>query len=266
MLGSLAGPRLRLWRAAQHHAQLNNIISDWADRRPYALIGRENPDDGWYEVRVREREALPVILSAIFADYIGNLESALDLLVYQLVLASGNTPGVANYFPASGTEGIWLANRPNKLKGVREDWADRIRDAQPFLSDDWVQRHPMFYLHFANKTAKHRLIPPVVITQFDVRPSFKFNRNLQPGDGIEQELRQGPLLRAGSVLFDGQIIGRLRATSPKGDLRIVDLLDTAPGGVGTGFDVPLDLGGAAFPDLLGYVADVLSRFEDVLGP
>jgi hypothetical protein len=69
----------------------------------------------------------------------------------------------------------------------------------------------------------------------------------------------------GTALEDNQLILRMRAVSIAGDLKIVEA-DAAPARVGVGFDLPLDLGGEMIPDMLGYVARVLSDFEDVLGP
>lgn len=261
MPGTITDPRAKVWRAAEHQAALDTAIDEWIRRGPVQIVPGENPLDGWFEVKWKELERPPIQLALILADVVNNLESALDHLVYQLVLASGNIPSTGNYVPVVSLEDRWPQAKRSKLKGVRDDWAERFRAFQPFLAPE-VQGHPLFLIHFMNKVSKHHIVPVTVVSQFDWTARFQLNRDAQPGEYIEHDLSQLP--PPGSAFVDGQTLVRCRARSLLGDLRVVDLIDIPQARVGIAWDVPLTLSGP-FPDLFGFVMEVIDAFEDVLG-
>lgn len=261
MPGSIVGPRAKLRRATEHKAELDDAIDQWFDSAPYGVFGAEV--QGWFEVRIREHEPPPIRLGTIFGDFVSNLESALDLLVYQLVIASGNEPGTGNYFPVVTDKTRWPTVARDKLRGLRGDLADRLKPTQPFGENPERSDHPLLVIHTANKISKHNVVPPGVIYDFAIRPQFSLNRPAQRGESVVND----PTVAApavGSKLFDDQLLGRLRGVSPGGDLRITGIVGMHPGDIGIAFDLPPLKQPGPPRDLIEYVAEVISAFEDIL--
>ncbi len=263
MAGSIIGPRAKVWRAAKHQVALEDAMAKWLDRKPYGIFGSENPDTGWFETRVRELEPPPLQLGTIFGDFVSNLESALDLLVYQLVIASDKTPSTGNYFPVVTNERRWESARRDKLKGVGTGLADRLKPTQPFGEDPRATNHPLVVLHTANKINKHHVISPIVVSEFTITPQYELNRSPMPGERVIDDPGVVPP-PIGSKLQDDQLVGRLKAVSPRGDLRITRMVSVESGSMGVAFDLPIKIVGEA-PNLIEYVVGVIDKFEDVLG-
>ena len=260
--GSIIGPRMKIWRAAEHKAALEDAIDEWTYGQPFQIIGNRNPVTGWFETQITDLVQPPLRLGAIFGDFVYNLESALDLLVAQLVIASGNVPSTGNYIPVVTDELKWPRVLTDKLKGVRSDLADRLKRHQPFTESDHPERHRLCVLHSANRINKHTLITPTTISQFEVEPTYLLNRKAEPGDHVVQGLVPPPV---GAVVVNDQVIMSRRAVSPRGDLRITGLAPIPiPATIGVGFDLPIKVPGR-FPNLIEFVIGVVDEFEDVLG-
>ena len=67
----------------------------------------------------------------IFGDAIHNFRSALDHLVWQLVLLNGETPTTANQFPICDTEADYRNKRKSQLRGVSGPHTAHIDQMQP---------------------------------------------------------------------------------------------------------------------------------------
>ncbi len=75
----------------------------------------------------------PIEWSIRAGEILYNLRSALDHLVWQLVLVNGNTPTKANQFPIVDEERKWQSNQtPKSVKGVAKNDIGIIRSLQPF--------------------------------------------------------------------------------------------------------------------------------------
>lgn len=76
---------------------------------------------------------VPIEWSIRAGEILYNLRSALDHLVWQLVVANGQKPSKDNQFPILDEEAQWT-NRgtQNKLKGVADECKKTIRFLQPF--------------------------------------------------------------------------------------------------------------------------------------
>jgi hypothetical protein len=257
---NLDGPRAKIERAIEHKDALDAAIDEWVTSNPIG-IRVDRDAEGWTNLIYIEQKSIPLRVGAIFADYANNLESALDLLVSQLVLSSNNKVSTGNYFPVVSDPARWDRARNDKLKGVRDDWAATIRDSQPLADEPTAYKHPLVVLHSANNTNKHTVLMPAVVADMQWEPTFQLNRDARSGEYAMSELDPfgtGPRLRNGDVLV------RVRALSDAGDLEITGLVGGGmPGGVGIGWDdFPVDFKpGDDFPDLLGYVVGVVDKFE-----
>jgi len=261
-VSGLDGCRAKIARAAEHKAALEAAIDEWLSGQPFALEGRAEPGSNWFMVTFRERKAPPLRLGTIFGDFVSNLESALDLLIYQLVLASGKTPGSGNYFPIVTLPDRWASARQDKLKGVSDPLAERIRLVQPFNDGFNAHLHWLSILHCANKVNKHHVVIPTTISSTTGwQLTYELNRNAQTGDEIMHDLDPPG---AGTVLKEGQVLARLRAISPSGDLRITRIQEIGAADVGIGFDLPIKLSGK-LPDFIVLAEGVIDEFEQILG-
>ena len=75
----------------------------------------------------------PIEWSIRAGEILYNLRSALDHLVWQLVLANGQEPTRDNQFPICDEEAAWANRRTNKLlEGVAKNDKETIRYLQPF--------------------------------------------------------------------------------------------------------------------------------------
>ena len=264
MSGDLTGVRAKIDRAIEHKTALGAAIDEWLSRKPYRFQEHADAETGWFTLTFRELEAPPLRLGAIFGDFVNNLESALDILISDLVRASGGKPSSGNYFPVVTILDRWDRARSDKLKGVPDAWADKIKAVQPFHDGPLAYRHPLSVLHCANKINKHTVLIPTVVSSFEWEPTFELNRNAEVSDQVAHDLGGALPPPVGSVFIDGQIWVRVRAISPRNDLRVTGIRGGVPAVLGVGFDLGIEMDGSPFPDLLAFVVGVVDEFEEVL--
>ena len=253
-------PRAKIVRAFEHREQFDDALYRWTARRPIG-IRQERDAGGWTNMIYVEREPIPLRAGAIFADLVNNLESTLDLLVVQLVIASGNTPSPGNCFPVVTDPARWERERREKLKGVKDGWADVIHDVQPFEDAPNAYKHSLVVLHSSNKMNKHSVLMPAVVRNMEWEPTFQLNRDARAGEYAVSELDP---FGTGSKLRNGDVLVRVRVESATGDLAIARFAsEDIPAAVDIGWDdVPVGFEpGDEFPDLLGYVVSVLDVFK-----
>jgi hypothetical protein len=93
-----------------------------------------------------------VILSELFHD----LRSALDNLMWELVLANGQTAARASSFPIHQKRND--DDVRTKTAGASNDAVQVIADLQPYRAAraGMVHHHPLFLVHKLNRLDKHR--------------------------------------------------------------------------------------------------------------
>lgn len=203
MSASLSGVRLKLKRAKVHLDALNARLDD-ADRGDlYGLVCEPDPQPGQYVVKVKKAasdEDWPLILG----DFLHNLRTALDHLVWQLVKANGETPDRDNAFGIFLDPTTFDGTAGNKnFKGVHPQARAVIRSAQPFSpSDKWQtgRLHPLFFLRELEVVDKHRLIHTITLSPEGVTLTFR-----EDPDPAQVEMFD----LSGRVLEDGTEVCRL---------------------------------------------------------
>jgi len=257
----LDGPRAKLARAIEHERAFGDALNDYLAQRPIMLRLNDQPD-GWVELELVHRLPFPDRISAVFADMIQNLESALDLLVTQLVIANDKPPSSGNYMPIATSEDRWKALRPDKLKGVSDEHAEIIKRHQPITWEEdgaSLDTHPLVVIHEANRINKHTLLTPIVIASGEFEPEYQLNRDAR--ETGEFAISENSPYGVGAQIEHGHVIGRSRVVSADGDLKIVGVTnpDNIQGRIGFGFPgiEPSDT------DLIRYVIQVLQPFEEI---
>jgi hypothetical protein len=248
----LAGVVGKVNRAQLH---LNSLGAELArvdaETKLWGFIARIHRETGKYELRVRRLNPLPMELSLIVGDFVQNLRSALDHLVWQLVIANGRKPK-GNSFPifderpGPGTreQRSW----DKAIKGLSDDMVEFIERCQPYMSDG---PHLLMGLRNLSNQDKHRVI---VDSHAAVR---------KPPEGFEFEVRSTQDIGAVSAgklyvekaLEDGDIVASatVEVTGPEPELQVnANLgLDVAFG------DDPWIVPLAALKDMLDSVASVV---------
>lgn len=165
-----AGPRVT--RAREHNERLEQLAEAFLKRRPNQVAFDDHTEPGWLLLRVRA-EPIPAEFSAIAGDLIQNLRSALDLLVWQVVLTEGNSPGRHNAFPIMSSNAEFdrrVRNPPpqgrlSPLEGIDpagEKWAI-IERAQPYRPGGSNEDLAVLAA-FSNRDKHQGLLTPVSFT------------------------------------------------------------------------------------------------------
>jgi hypothetical protein len=263
---NLDGPRAKLSRGMEHERAFHDAINDYLSQRTIMLRLDEQPD-GWLELILVHRLPIANRISTVYADMVQNLESALDLLVSQLVIANDEPVSSGNYMPVATSEKRWQVLRPDKLKGVSDEHADILKRHQPIVPDGEdksaynLASHPLVVIHEANRVNKHTLLTPMVLLSGEFEPEFQLNRPTRWGDNLVAE--SAPHGVSDTHIKNGEVIGRFRAESARGDLRITGLLNPdggIEGRIGLGFRGI----GAPSMDPIRYVINVLQPFEEIV--
>ena len=114
------GIQAKIHRAGRHAKDLERRGDQWLLHGPQPVIHVDREGD-WEVARI-ELPAVPFALPIILGEITHNLRSALDHLVYQLVIAQGLKPGGHNYFPVTYDD-----NEFKRLTTSRLDHKNRLR-------------------------------------------------------------------------------------------------------------------------------------------
>jgi len=155
---------LKLRRAAEHLAMLDEQIEDWMDGA-YRYVAELDSQSGKKHVIVKVLNPPPVALRLLIGDCLHNLRSALDNLAYELAVAhhGGGLP-----YPYFKDSEFAIFKRPMSTKehkkriGCVHPKAQRIiKRLQPYQHPTTYWLDPLWQLHQLNNVDKHRL-PNVV--------------------------------------------------------------------------------------------------------
>lgn len=156
---SLEGPRAKLERAREHLDALGRELLPFSKSTTYPVRYGRDPQTNEHVWRI-DPPSVPIRVSLLAGDALHNLRSALDHLVWQLVLANGNTPTKTNEFPIFDNPDKYDKEVETKLRGVSKDAQHVIRGVQPFSQEDSV----LFVLHELDIVDKHRHLNLVVVS------------------------------------------------------------------------------------------------------
>jgi hypothetical protein len=137
--------------------------------------------------------------AVIFGDAVHNLRSALDHLVWQLVLLDSQREGTEdNQFPIASEGGrYWSASRKGqslrdwRLNGVSETHKREIDRVQPYRTNEPGKHETLEALRELSNHDKHRLLHTILFS-VDVRPEddFRFLANEDAGEQVGTTILQ----------------------------------------------------------------------------
>ena len=128
-----AGINAKIDRASNAIGALSSEIDELCTNIRQGIVHEIDGDAGEQRWDYRDRAPeVPIEWSIRAGEILYNLRSALDHLVWQLVLANGNEPTISNQFPIVDQEEAWNSRSANNLRGVADENKKIIRHLQPF--------------------------------------------------------------------------------------------------------------------------------------
>ena len=151
-----------------------------------------NPMLGRFHVRESDPGYVPMDFPIRVGEIAYNLRSALDHLVYALVLDNSETPSKQNEFPIFEQEGQYRKHAPKKIQGIAHDRCDLFKAFQPFKGGIG---HHLWMLRLICNIDKHRHLN-VVNTHTSLDARFK--------EGIEPPRLPSRIIGGTALYYDVQ--------------------------------------------------------------
>jgi hypothetical protein len=152
------------------------------------------PNDGFTEhvERIHMSWQVPEWWAAGVGEVMYHLRSALDNLVWQLVLANGHEPGNQNEFPIA-EDPCWYEKRSGaKLRGVPDAARSVIENVQPYKGPaEQLHAHPLWVIHNLNRIDKHHLLH--VVAAYPSSGNFEVTPEMAAVEGGQMRLWYRPL-------------------------------------------------------------------------
>lgn len=160
---NLTGVYVKIERAKKHVADLRSACNPFVDvgpkTRPYRLYAEIDPETREQIIRVAIYDALPLELGAMAGDAVHNLRSALDLLMWQLVIGNGGTPTDKTMFPISETPHDFVAAPPRAIQGASGDVASLLQTLKPHMGGN----DALWRIHRIDIVDKHHVLIPAAM-------------------------------------------------------------------------------------------------------
>jgi hypothetical protein len=149
--------RRKVERARQHIADLDRRIHLFftGPPNPYPIVKETDSETGDLVFKLGKCAPIPDDFPLIIGDALQNLRTALDHLVWQLILSNGNTPKIGTTgFPLMKSAEEYKTDSPRKVKGMAPEAIRMIDALKPYGGGN----EDLFGLHLLNNVDKHRLL------------------------------------------------------------------------------------------------------------
>lgn len=196
MVGAeFACSRAKLGRAKEHLDVIDREIQKWTNSKPCIIHKEANPEAGNYSFWVEIVKDAPLFrLSLITGDFVHNLRSALDNMVWEFsVCHTGPSPPKPTriQFPIADDPDAFLRER-SRISSLSAQVQARIERAQPY-NRRHAELPPLLTLvRDFNNLDKHRLLNVVVANITQGRISFTWSDTWLP-DEIIPDYDLGPI-------------------------------------------------------------------------
>jgi hypothetical protein len=152
--------RLKVERAKEHIADLDDAIRRFGESEPYEISTKEKTAIEQTAFYVAKINPVPDHISLILGDAVHNLRSALDHLAWQLVEAGGGVPDRDTMFPIYQTPKRYAAVlKGGKIKGAHPGAVKLISAMQPYPTRDQT----LWEINRLDIVDKHQLIVTVTL-------------------------------------------------------------------------------------------------------
>jgi hypothetical protein len=152
----LAAVMNKVKRAKDHLSHLKECVSRFRDSDPYRVAPHYNPWAKRLAYRVSRAEETLVDIPLAAGDVLQCTRTALDHLVYQLVLVGGGTPTKQTSFPIVDALKDYLGRRNVAMAGMRDEAKLAIDACKPYA--DQGGNLVLWRLMRLNNIDKHRTL------------------------------------------------------------------------------------------------------------
>jgi hypothetical protein len=167
----------KLNRAGQLLRNLDTIIVQWLATDAYCVI--DEPDlCGDSVIRLKPLEPPPRRVAVLVGDYLYNLRSALDHLVYTLAVANLGEPlpekiARGSEFPIFNDAISYAKGQSRKIGGIAPEAQKTIEEFQPYHARR-LRSHPLWLLHELSNIDKHRAPHLAIAAHLATQPPLPF--------------------------------------------------------------------------------------------
>ena len=158
MTHPLDGCRAKIERANKHIQDLESALKTFAEGDAYKVGSQYDAKAGILSIVFADVRDLPPEVSIVVGEALYQQRSALDHLVWQLVLRNNRTPPAKSGFPIFTTVQGYETRSPSMIEGIGPSAAARIKALQPFHRGAARQSDPLWSLQELYNTDKHRLL------------------------------------------------------------------------------------------------------------
>lgn len=221
---SLDGPIAKLDRAKAHFQALNKSVGAYKRSKTHDFVVSEfDPETGEkaLNLRILKQPKNPE-WGLLIGDMVHNLRSALDHLVWQLVLLNGKQPRRQNQFPIISAKNEYWEVPPNHsesirdrmLRGIADDHRAFVDVVQPFNAGNDAANTALSHLSWLSNRDKHRVIHgALVLTDEPSEDLFDITTTHPGGAAIDISMTWGNLK-------DGTEIMRFRPDPPEARVNV----------------------------------------------
>jgi hypothetical protein len=147
----------KLYRAKQHFDELAKELLEYFRNGPGELVEAPESAPENQILGYKLKGDVPARFGLIAGDFLQNMRSSLDYLVWQLAIANKRKPGTCNAFPICLTLEGWekSLHKHDRLRGVHSDAVAEIKALQPCFTNS-PNPLPLTVLETLTNHNKHR--------------------------------------------------------------------------------------------------------------
>jgi hypothetical protein len=219
-MADLTGCLAKIERAREHLDVLEVELEAFLHAEPPPIgVSQTQLDDesGWYYAYAIVERPPPLRLGVILGDALHNARSALDHLIWQLVLLNGAAPTRDNAFPIVFRVADWDAAKSRRLVGLSVEQQAHLDRLQPYNCGDPEQARATYLavLSQLSNVDKHQIVHPAIASLLDplsVPDGAQFVVVRGGGEVGLQQFMPRQRLDHGAVLMRGRVEGATAAT------------------------------------------------------
>jgi hypothetical protein len=155
----------KLQRAAEHAKTIKQKL-DGVHGQGLSTSGKLQGDPPYYVIWFDQVPSVDLYVGVVLGEFIHNVRSALDNLVWQLVkLGTDTNPARPKRieFPLYDTEAEFWADRDRRMPGVWHPDRTILERHQPYHGGNTTMGHPLRLLDHLWNQDKHRVVLPIVM-------------------------------------------------------------------------------------------------------
>jgi hypothetical protein len=123
----------KLYRAKQHYEELVSAVGPWMNGDPGQLVLHPDSTPENPLCLYTNKDPIPAYFSLIAGDFLQNLRSVMDYLVWQLIVANGNVPHkTSTGFPVCKSHADWEKASARKINGASQEAMKLLETLQPY--------------------------------------------------------------------------------------------------------------------------------------